>query len=355
MLLFMHYMMNGPITVLALVAIGTILTSCVIAEENSLKRMAVVGYIPEYRYGIIDWKGVSQRVTHAILFSLEVSRDGTIVALDRFPDKNTYKIAREETKRAGAKLMICLGGNSRTNGFPVVATNPQIRSAFVQNLKNFLVKNDLDGVDLNWEYPQGREQWQGLWTMIDELYEVLHPLGKVITMAVYPSQEPLLPPETLKKLDLVLDMAYDNVCSRGEKPPCMHSTYEFAQRVINDAKHYNFPLAKLALGVPFYARDVNNGMPETYAEIVKQYGVDETPEVDRVGDWYYNGPAMIARKVHLAYDNGLGGIMIWELGQDVLPDSPGSLLGVLDGEVRLIYGEPSEPEEEADEQPKVEL
>ena len=336
------------------VVIMTLVSISAVAEEASKKPLAVAGYIPEYRYGGIDWKGMSKRVTHAILFSLEVSREGKIVALDRFPDAKTYALAREETKRAGAKLMICLGGNSRTNGFPVVATNPKLRSTFVQNMKDFLVQHDLDGVDLNWEYPQGRAQWQGLWLIIDELYEVLHPLGKVITMAVYPSQEPLLPSETLKKLDLVLDMAYDNVCARGERPPCKHSTYEFATRVINDAEKHGFPLEKLALGVPFYARDVNNGVPETYAELVKQFNIDDSPSIDRIGNWYYNGPKTIAKKVRLAHDRGLGGIMIWELGQDVLPDAPGSLLAALDDEVKKISAESSEAQKES-EVPKKEL
>jgi len=303
------------------------------------KDLAVVGYIPEYRYGDIDWEGMSKRVTHAILFSLEVAPDGSIVALDRFPDPHTYRIAREETKKAGAKLMICLGGNSRTNGFPVVAKNKELRKVFARNMKDFLVEHDLDGVDLNWEYPQTRAEWRGLWLMIDELYELLHPLNKVITLAVYPSQEPIIPRPVLKELELVLDMAYDNVCAVGEKPPCKHSTYEFAVDVINEAAQFRFPLEKLALGVPFYARDVNNGRPETYEQLVKQFGIDNSPNMDMVSNWYYNGPRMMKRKARLAYDRGLGGIMIWELGQDVRPDAKGSLLAALDEEVKKINAE----------------
>ena len=299
-------------------------------------QLAVVGYVPEYRYGAMDWAGASKYVTHMVLFSLEVAPDGSITALDRFPDESTAAAARQATRAEGAKLLVCFGGNSRTNGFPAVATSAELRRVFARNVLEFLVAHELDGVDLNWEYPRTRAEWAGLWLLIDELHALLAPRGLVLTMAVYPSQEPLLPPTALAKLELVLDMAYDNVCARGERPPCKHSTLAFAERVVDDAERAGFPLAKLALGVPFYARDVYTGAAVTYAALVEQHGVDKNPRSDRTGNWYYNGPATLAKKVHLAHQRGLGGIMIWELGQDVKPDAKGSLLRALGEEVAKV-------------------
>ena len=295
--------------------------------------------MPEYRYGAIDWEGVSARVTHVILFSLEVGADGSVAAQDRFPDAATYAAARAATRRTGARLLVCFGGNGRTRGFGAVATSAALRRTFAANVRAFVEAHDLDGVDLNWEYPRTRGEWAGLWALVAELAAVLRPRGRVLTMAVYPGQEPLVPRAALAQLDLVLVMAYDNLCARGEAPPCKHATYAFAARTVDAALRAGVPAAKLALGVPFYARDVHTGAPETYAELVRRHGVDARPGADRVGDWYYNGPRTLARKARLAHARGLGGLMVWELGQDVRPDARGSLLAALDAEVRRLAGD----------------
>ena len=43
---------------------------------------------------------------------------------------------------------------------------------------------------------------------------------------------------------------------------------------------------------------------------------DATRQTDEVGGYYYNGRATIGAKVRLARQLGLGGVMIWEVGQD---------------------------------------
>lgn len=136
--------------------------------------------------------------------------------------------------------------------------------------------------------------------------------------------------KAISNLDLVLDMVYDSTCSRGERPPCRHSTYSFAENVIKMSKNTakNLPSSKLAIGVPFYARDMYNGVPETYNEIVKKTPT-LTPDVDEVGRFYFNGQETIKRKTKLAYNKGMGGIMIWEMGQDTHPDDKRSLISAI--------------------------
>ena len=46
-----------------------------------------------------------------------------------------------------------------------------------------------------------------------------------------------------------------------------------------------------------------------------------------------NGPDTIAKKVKLAMNAGLRGVMIWELGQDFHPGDGRSLLGAIAREV----------------------
>lgn len=132
-------------------------------------------------------------------------------------------------------------------------------------------------------------------------------------------------------------MVYDSTCSRGERPPCRHSTYEFAERVIKSSKIQakNLPQSKLAIGVPFYARDMYTGAPETYNEIV-QKTPHLTPDLDEVGTLYFNGQETIKRKTKLAYNKGLGGIMIWEMGQDTHPDNKLSLISAISEGIKEV-------------------
>lgn len=314
------------------------------------RRLAVVGYVPEYRYETIDWTGVSERVTHVILFSLEVGADGSVAAQERFPDAATYAAARAATRRTGARLLVCFGGHGRSRGFGAMATQPALRHAFVRNVGAFLDAHDLDGVDLNWERPRTRTEWAGLWALVAELADALHARGRVLTMAAHPGDVPHLPRAALTNLDLVLVMAYDAPCDssfgngnskKAQQQQCSHSPYALATAAIDVAARAKVPLAKLALGVPFYARDVRTGAAATYADLVREHGVDARPGTDHVAGWGYNGPRTLARKTRLAHARGLAGLMVWELGQDVRPDARGSLLAAIDTEVRRLAAGPS--------------
>ena len=65
----------------------------------------------------------------------------------------------------------------------------------------------------------------------------------------------------------------------------------------------------------------------------------EHPEVgvrgghDEVAGYYFNGPDTIRKKVQAAKMMGLGGVMIWEVGQDFHPDDERSLLKAIANEV----------------------
>ena len=78
------------------------------------------------------------------------------------------------------------------------------------------------------------------------------------------------------------------------------------------------PPAKVTLGLPFYARHTRTGDWKSYEDVLGQTGALE-PSVDEAASYagyYFNGAGLIERKVALARRLGLGGVMIWEVGQD---------------------------------------
>jgi chitinase len=80
------------------------------------------------------------------------------------------------------------------------------------------------------------------------------------------------------------------------------------------------PRRKICLGVPFYGRDMKQfEQSQTYSEIARRY--HPAPDVDEVEGVYFNGIRTIQQKARYARENNLGGLMVWELGQDTTDDT----------------------------------
>jgi len=45
--------------------------------------------------------------------------------------------------------------------------------------------------------------------------------------------------------------------------------------------------------------------------------------------FFFNGISMVKRKTQLAIQEGLGGVMVWEVGQDTGPNEESSLLAAI--------------------------
>ena len=312
----------------------TVLRLCDALDDT----FAVAAYLPEWRYDGANWESISKHVTHLILFSLEPTPSGEITALERLPRPALLKRARKATAAEGAKLLLCFGGNGRSSGFGPMSRSPKARKAFVANLVALLDKWKLDGVDYNWEYPgyvMGRgygsdaeiaADYAGLKALVKETAAAFEPSGRVITAAYYPDgkQESLFREYGIDgAIDLLHAMSYD------QSGP-QHSPFSLAEKAVALAKQH-LPPNKCTLGVPFYGRDGARGDWTTYEDLQQDHwDVLRDPSVDAVrrngAAVGFNGAATIERKTTLALEEGLGGIMIWEVGQDCrLAETSGKL------------------------------
>ena len=107
-------------------------------------------------------------------------------------------------------------------------------------------------------------------------------------------------------------------------PPCQHSTFKFAKNVAKQVSATALGAKKFTIGLPFYARHVYTGDWKAYYEIPSS--ALEDPSVDEVNGLYFNGINTIIQKTAMAKSMGLGGVMIWEVGQDIYPQGKTSLL-----------------------------
>ena len=305
--------------------------SC-LASAAAVRNFTVAAYLPEWRYEGANFASMSRTVTQLILFSLEVQPTGRLSAHDRLPRAELMLEARAATKAAGTQLLVCVGGNGRSAGFSAAVAKPDRRQRFVEDLVKLCDKHDLDGVDLNWEYPgftfgsgyhsdaAVQKDYKGLRALLKLLHAAFVPTGRVITIAYYPDgrQERLFTEYEVGKYVVNMHaMAYD-------QSPGQHSTWEFAQKVVQQGATL-LPAHLVTLGLPFYGRHVRTGEWKSYEDLVQEHSraaggslqpADEWALRDEAAGYFFNGPALIERKTRLALEAGLGGVMIWEGGQD---------------------------------------
>lgn len=258
----------------------------------------VVGYLP-------SWAGAVNQVQYSKLTHINYAfviptASGGLGAID-----NVSKLqSLVSTAHAnGVKVSISIGGwnDGNDSGFESLAANSGSRTTFVNNVLNMVNQYNLDGADIDWEYPDDGASSNNYSALMLALSNALHAQGKLLTAAVISSDGSSINANVFGYVDFLNLMAYD-----GDGPN--HSPYSLAQTSLNYWIGRGLPKAKAILGVPFYGRE-----PYTsYADILAGGGSPNSDTWNGIG---YNGIPTIKSKTSLALSQG-GGIMMWELSQD---------------------------------------
>lgn len=249
--------------------------------------------------------------------------DGT---LSQMPNPDFLKSVVQKAHQHGVKVFISIGGWNIGDGggndtrFEELAGKAEARKRFTQQALNLVLEYDLDGVDIDWEYPDPIELSSTNYVLLmQELKEALHAKGKKLSAAIvsyhdlhgYGITKPIF-----KIADWLNIMAYDDDYNTFDGRPVPHSPYWLDVRAfdywINDR---GLSKEKAIMGVPFYGKGKKGGF--AYNQLLKQ---GANPEADVQDSIYYNGIKTMKEKTRLALKRG-GGIMIWELKQDATGDN----------------------------------
>jgi GH18 family chitinase len=186
-----------------------------------------------------------------------------------------------------------------------MALDTKARAKFVMALVGYCTAQHLDGIDFDWEFPDNAAEEDAYSALLTDTKHAFAPHGWLVTIAMGPWQH--LPAAAYRVVDRVHLMAYDH---EGQ-----HSTLTGAVEDVHKMLDKGVAREKLCLGVPFYGRQINGTRQDfTYAEIVQKY--HPAPSVNEVDGIYFNGADTMQQKTRYAVANHLGGVMIWELGQD---------------------------------------
>jgi len=260
----------------------------------------VIGYLPDYRILEPGWGNC---LTDLILFSVEPLASGELDTSRITPE--LLQALQAMKARYGTRIHVAVGGYQRAKDFAEMALEPKRRAKFVKSLTEFVLANHFDGVDYDWEFPADKNEADAYVALIGETGQILHPYGMLVSVALYPLPE--LDVLQYGVADRIHIMSYD----RGER----HATYEQAQKDMQFFLEAGLTREKLILGIPFYGRTISSPHKSyTYSEIVQEYF--PLPETDELPDLFFNGKDTVQRKTCYARDQGFGGVMIWELGQD---------------------------------------
>jgi chitinase len=262
----------------------------------------VVGYFPTWQGDVnaIQY----DKLSHIIYAFLLPTAQGGITGLS--PGDGRLQSLIQAARARNVKVLVAVGGWMDGNDAPFeqLAANASTRATFVTNLVNFVDQAGLDGVDIDWEWPEAGASATNFGALTRDLGSALHARGKLLTAAVVSSYGGEgIPTSSFSDVDFLNIMAYD-----AGYP---HSTYDIAVQALNYWKGRGLPQAKAVLGVPFYGRSQSSAY--TYAQLVQMDA--QAPNKDNVGDIYYNGIATIQAKARLGSQQG-GGVMIWEISQD---------------------------------------
>lgn len=205
----------------------------------------------------------------------------------------------------GVKVSIAVGGwnNGNDDNFEILAASANGRTTFVNSLINLVGQYNLDGVDMDWEYPDPGVEGDNFTLLMRQLGDALHSRGKLLTAAVVSGGSVAngVQPAVFGIVDWLNIMAYD-----GGSP---HANYDWSINSVNAWKSRGLPANKAVLGVPFYSRPTYI----SYRDLVAQDPANANR--DCYNGNCYNGLPTIRRKTTWALSNA-GGIMNWELSQD---------------------------------------
>ncbi len=271
------------------------------------------------------------------------------------------------------QTLISVGGWTWSGRFSDVALTAESREKFAKSARDFMIEYGFDGVDLDWEYPTGGgnvgnterpEDLENFVLLLEAVRAELDAQGEadgrhyLLTIAAGAGKsayEPLDWDRIHPVLDFINVMTYDMSGGWSEvsglSAPLYDSSADPVEGMSTDSVMQAFlglgiPSDKIVLGVPFYGHswngvsDENNGLYQPfkqadainydyrllttggYLDTMTRFWHDEAQVPWLYTDANdgliisYEDPTSIKLKAQYARDNGLGGVMFWELSDD---------------------------------------
>jgi chitinase len=372
-----------PLFSLAIALICLTLPAAARGRKQSPRRRTgpeVVAYIfPRNR--VIQPGQVPARKLTRINYAFASIQDGRIAATGAVDAPNLAALVALKKENPSLQVLISVGGWLGSGNFSDMALTPESRLRFIDSVVAFMERYDLDGLDIDWEYPgqigagnRFRAEDKTNYTLLlAEMRKRFNRLERklqrplVLTIAAGASDDFLDHTEmrrVARAVDTVNLMSYDYYVPGSEPITGNHAPLytdpQDPNHVSTDTSVRHFeqagvPPRKLVLGVPFYGHlwghvpPANHGLFQpgspvpgafsSYGNITGSmlgHGFTRYWDASASVPYLYNAekkefvsyedPESLALKCAYVQRMHLAGVMFWELSSD----PSGALLGAID-------------------------
>ena len=260
----------------------------------------VVAYLPNYSGSYGDWarKIDFRKMTHLNLAfaTPNGNNDWSMGASDA-----DVKALVDAAHAAGVKVLASLGGGGGDQQVIARYRDANNIDALVAKLDTFVSAQNFDGADVDIE--DGGNLGANYSAFVSKTIAKLHPEGKLVTAAVAQYLQDSMADSTLHSFDFVNIMIYTN--------------YNDSVNALNYyTQNKGVPKNMVTLGAGFFGTD-NNSNEYSYADIMRADGNAWSKDVANVNGQTVHYTGMASMKQLAQYSKGFGGIMFWELSEDV--------------------------------------
>lgn len=348
----------------------------VLCAEATARNSVIVAYVFPQDNALRDGEIAAGKVTR-INYAFANIKDGLIVNGFAHDDENLAALVKLKQQNPSLTVLVSVGGWLWSGAFSDMALTQVSRAAFIQSVVEYVGLHQLDGLDIDWEYPglEGAtknfrpEDKQNYTLLLKELRARFNLMEKEVHRRLYvsiatgASREFLAHTEmnkVVKYVDTVNLMAYDyyepdSDAITGHHAP-LYTNPADPKKVSDDTSVREYEkagvaAAKIVLGVPFYSHKwgqvpgANHGLFQPGKEIKHadgQHGdgpeamlkngftrywdpVAKAPYLYNAEEQVfvtYDDPESLALKCKYVLGHKLRGIMFW----DYESDASGALL-----------------------------
>jgi GH18 family chitinase len=288
--------------------------SAILEEDGESPAFRVAGYLPDYRIHGINLNVTMEKLDDLYLFSLSPnaklgSKMFSICCLH----SDHYAKARQGVAHAAAmgkkvKLWVTVGGGGRSDSFL------EAPDTMIQSLLELVKKERLQGVDFDCEHFRHQQDFRDYQSFIRQASSVLRTNGIQVSVALHAGQA--LSNSVYASVDRVNVMTYD--MSGGS----YHADLQMARQAVRALVKSGCPPRKIFLGMPAYGRHKRQmSEVKTFAELfdsafARGRSVEDIASMAEIDEFQIDSTAAMAAKVQYAQSKRLGGVFLWELGQD---------------------------------------
>jgi chitinase len=289
----------------------------------------IIGYFPAWQW-YDRQQLVNPQTIHYDRYSIinyaffKPKPDGTIEGTDAWADENILEgqINWQTTPKshypntslvdlahaAGVKVLISIGGWAESRHFSTIAAQDVTRQKFVEACQGLIEKYNLDGIDIDWEYPGYKERGgspddknnftkliKGIRQNLDDL-TIKTNKNYLLTAAFSASADNMMHIDwaaVTPSLSSINLMTYDFEGTWSDKTGHNAPLYATNEACVDAAvtrliNTYNVPVSKICMGIAFYGRSMKTPIAPILRGPLNGKADKKTFKQDDGAPLYYN-------------------------------------------------------------------